>query len=191
LLHYDLASDAAELFRRQQERQGREFKSKLMSIMFARIPVFDPDRLLAKLAFWFGKLVNPLGALLWLFVVGWGMKTVIDHWPALLSEGREVVAPENIFLLYVGLIFAKVLHEFGHGLFCKYFGGQVHTMGVMLLIFTPVPYVDVTSSWSLRSRKQRILIGAAGMIVEVFLAALAARCIPFVTMLCSWLPSPR
>ncbi len=175
LLHYDLASDAAELFRRQQERQGREFKSKLLSIMFARIPLFDPDRLLTKLAPLCGKLIGPLGALLWLIVVGLGLKTVVEHWPALLTEGRSVVAPENIFLLYVGLIFAKVLHEFGHALFCKCFGGQVHTMGVMLLIFTPVPYVDVTSSWGLRSRKQRMLIGAAGMIVEVFLAALVAQ----------------
>jgi putative peptide zinc metalloprotease protein len=46
-------------------------------------------------------------------------------------------------------------------------------MGVMLMIFTPVPYMDATSSWGFRSRWQRILVGAAGMIVELFVAALA------------------
>lgn len=175
LLHYDMASDAEELFRRQKERRDRELKARLLGIMFARIPLFDPDRLLSRIIPFFRRLVTPAGALLWLAVVFWGIKVVIDHWPQLLNEGRGIVEPGNLFLLYLGLVIAKVLHEFGHGLFCKNFGGQVHTMGVMLLIFTPVPYVDVTSSWSLRSRRDRILVSSAGMIVEVFFAALAAQ----------------
>jgi putative peptide zinc metalloprotease protein len=65
------------------------------------------------------------------------------------------------------------LHEFGHAYFCKRFGGEVHTMGIMLMIFTPVPYMDATSSWRFRSRWKRLLVGAAGMIVELFVAALA------------------
>ena len=66
-------------------------------------------------------------------------------------------------------------------------------MGVMLLVFTPLPYVDVTSSWSFRSRWHRALVGAAGMMTEVFMAALAtflrARCGPTVdvgTDLSAW-----
>jgi putative peptide zinc metalloprotease protein len=175
LLHYDVASDAAELFRRQAVRKERELKARLLGIMFARIPLFDPDRWLTRILPWVGKLMGRFGALLWLVVVGAGVKVVIDHWPKLLADGKGIVAPENLFLLYVGLILAKVLHELGHGIFCKKYGGQVHTLGVMLLIFTPVPYVDVTSSWSLRSRKERILISSAGMLVEVFLAAIAAQ----------------
>ena len=42
-------------------------------------------------------------------------------------------------------------------------------MGVLLMIFTPVPYMDATSSWGFRSRWKRALVGAAGMIVEIFL----------------------
>ena len=41
------------------------------------------------------------------------------------------------------------------------------------MIFTPVPYVDVTSSWSFRSRWQRVLVGLGGMMVELFIAAIA------------------
>ena len=64
-------------------------------------------------------------------------------------------------------------HEFGHAVVCKRYGGEVHTMGVMLLVFTPLPYMDATSSWSFRSRWQRGLVGAAGMMSEIFIAALA------------------
>ena len=42
-------------------------------------------------------------------------------------------------------------------------------MGVMLVFFAPMPYVDaIASSWSFRERRKRVLVGAAGMIVELF-----------------------
>jgi putative peptide zinc metalloprotease protein len=46
-------------------------------------------------------------------------------------------------------------------------------MGVMLLVMMPVPYVDASASTVLASRWRRATVGAAGMLVEVFLAALA------------------
>ena len=71
------------------------------------------------------------------------------------------------------MVVIKTVHEFGHSFACRRFGGEVHTMGIMFLLFTPIPYMDATASWSFRSRWQRALVGAAGMIVEVFVASLA------------------
>jgi len=173
LLHYD-AGDAGELFRRQQKRQQRELRGRLLNIMFLRIPLVDPDRFLVRTMPWVGWLISRVGLLLWLVVVGIGAKTVMDHWPALMAQGRSVLAPQNLAFFYLALVLSKLLHELGHAYFCRKYGGEVHTLGVMLLVFTPVPYVDVTSSWSLRSRRQRIMVGMAGMIVEVFLAAICA-----------------
>ncbi|MBM3838955.1 MAG: hypothetical protein FJ398_13505 [Verrucomicrobia bacterium] len=102
------------------------------------------------------------------------MRTVaVDHFPALQQQSQSVLAPGNLLLLYAGIVLLKTLHEFGHAYFCRRFGGEVHVLGVMLMIFTPIPYMDATSSWGFRSRWQRILVGAAGMIVELFVAALA------------------
>ena len=67
----------------------------------------------------------------------------------------------------------KALHEFGHGYAVKAFGGAVHEFGVMFLVFAPVPYVDASAASEFRSKWRRALVGAAGMIVEVFIAALA------------------
>jgi putative peptide zinc metalloprotease protein len=47
-------------------------------------------------------------------------------------------------------------------------------MGIMFMIFTPMPYVDASSSWGFRHRYQRMLVGAGGMIFELFVAAIAA-----------------
>lgn len=174
LLQYDNASDAAALFSRQKKRQQQELRSRLLNIMFMRFPLLDPDRFLVRTLPYMGRLISGFGAVLWLIVVGLGIKTVIDNFPALREQGQSVLSPSNLPLLYAGLILIKTIHEFGHAYFCRKFGGEVHAMGVMLMIFTPVPYVDATSSWSFRERWKRVMVGLAGMIVELFVAAIAA-----------------
>jgi putative peptide zinc metalloprotease protein len=67
----------------------------------------------------------------------------------------------------------KVIHEFGHGLTAKHFGGEVHEMGILFLVLTPALYCDVTDSWLLPSKWKRIWISAAGIYVECFLASIA------------------
>lgn len=173
LLQYNLAGDTAQLFERFKKRRQRELRSRFLNIMFMRFPLLDPDRFLVRTLPVVGKLIGRFGALLWLVVVGAAIKVAMDHWPALRSQSENVLSPGNLPLLYASLVIIKTLHEFGHAYFCRKFGGEVHAMGVMLMIFTPVPYMDATSAWSFRSRAQRMLVGAAGMIVELFFAAIA------------------
>jgi putative peptide zinc metalloprotease protein len=84
-----------------------------------------------------------------------------------------MLAPGNLALLYVGLVLIKLVHEFGHAAMCRRFGGEVHVLGVMFVFFTPMPYVDTTSSWGFRSRWHRALVGAGGMIAELMVASAA------------------
>lgn len=174
LLQYNLAADTAQLFERYQKRKQRELGSKLTNIMFMRFPLLDPDRFLVSTLPGIGKFISWFGAGLWLIVVGLGVKVVADNWELARHQAEGVLAPGNLVLLYAAMVLIKTLHEFGHAYFCRKFGGEVHAMGIMLMIFTPVPYVDATSAWSFRSRRQRVLVGAAGMIVELFFAAIAA-----------------
>lgn len=173
LLHSALAPDSVLLFDRYKKRKQTEKNTFLLNIMFARIPLLDPDawlkrcQPLAKAAFsWVGFAV-------WLVVIGFALKTVADHASEFTRQTQGLLAPDNLVWLYVGLVLIKTVHEFGHAFACRRFGGEVHKMGVMFLLFTPVPYMDATASWSFRSRWERALVGAAGMIVELFVAALA------------------
>jgi len=174
LLQYDLAADSAQLFERYKKRKQREIGFRFLNIMFMRFPLLDPDRFLVRTLPVVKQLISPFGALLWLLVVGFGLKIAVDNFSDLRAQGEGVLAPDNLFLLYFSTVGIKALHEFGHACFCRRFGGEVHVMGVMLMVFTPMPYVDATSSWSFRERWKRVLVGAAGMIVELFFAALAA-----------------
>ena len=173
LLHFEMPADSAKLFERYRKRQQRELQSKLLSIMFIRIPLFDPDNLLKRLMPIFRWFISALGAIIWLTVVAVAVKLVTERFDQAMDQAQGVLAPDNLFLMYAGLVAIKTIHEFGHAIVCRRFGGEVHTMGVMLLVFTPLPYMDATSSWSFRSRWQRALVGGAGMITEVFVAALA------------------
>ena len=86
--------------------------------------------------------------------------------PLEAARVSPVLQLHNAFLLAIMLGVTKVLHEFGHGLSCKHFGGECHEMGVMLLVLTPCLYCNVSDSWMLPSKWQRAVIGAAGMYVE-------------------------
>jgi putative peptide zinc metalloprotease protein len=174
LLQYEIAPDAEQLFQRQRKRQQQELGMKWLNIMFMRFPLLDPDRFLIKTLPFVSWLIGPIGMVLWLIVVGLGIKTGMEHSTELLDHTQGVLAPGNLAWLYLGMVIIKTIHEFGHAYFCRKFGGEVHVMGIMLMIFTPVPFVDATSSWGFRSRKQRVLVGCAGMIVELFVAAIAA-----------------
>ncbi|HVZ17617.1 MAG TPA: hypothetical protein VG897_10900, partial [Terriglobales bacterium] len=174
LLHYEQAADSGQLFERHKQSQQRMLAARLLNLMFMRFPLLDPDEFLVRTMPVVGKMITWVGAFIWMLVVGFGVKVVVDNFSLLRLQGQGVLAPGNLPLLYVSLVFLKAFHEFGHAYFCRKFGGEVHIMGVLLMIFTPVPYMDASSSWGLRSRRQRVLVGSAGMIVELFVAAIAA-----------------
>ena len=174
LLNFDRSSAGASLFERYRKRRNQETKALLMGFLAIKIPLIDPDRMLRAAMPLIRFLFGPLGAVLYFVLLAAAGKALIDSADLLFSQGAGLLSPGNLPLLYVGFIIAKVIHEFGHAAVCKRYGGEVHKMGVMLLIFAPMPYVDATSSWGFRSRGERMLTGAAGVITELGVAAVAA-----------------
>ena len=96
-----------------------------------------------------------------------------DEFGTRLPEISALFDLRNLPWLLVAIGAVKVLHELGHALACKHFGGEVHELGLMLLVFTPCLYCDVSDAWRLQSKWQRIAVSAAGMFVEVVIAAVA------------------
>jgi putative peptide zinc metalloprotease protein len=180
LLHADLPPDAQGLFKRYQKRVRREVQGYLMNLLFIRIPLIDPDNFLNA---WVGAiswLFTWFGFALWLGLIGTGLYFVIENWADLFKRAENVLDVENLPFLYLSFVLIKVCHEFGHAFMCKTFGrrtgtgGEVHVMGIMFLVFTPMPYMDASSAWAFRSRRQRIIVSCGGMIIELALAAIAA-----------------
>jgi len=174
LLSSDLPPDATMSFRRQQKTEGKELQGKVINFLFFRTHLVDPTPLLDVLLPWFKPVFSRFGLILWSIVILAALKIVIEHWRDISDQSNGLFAPSNIFLVYVAAVITKCWHELGHGLVCRNFGGEVRSLGVMILIFTPLPFVDVSSSWAFPRRHQRMLVGGAGMLFEFFLAAIAA-----------------
>jgi len=174
LLQGSLPPDVEDLVRRGRKVRRARWLQQLSSPLGVRIPLLDPDRLLEASAPLARPLFSPLGALLWLVLVGSAALLAARHWQALgenLSD--RVLSLENLAALWLLYPVIKALHELGHGYAVKRWGGEVHEMGIMLLVFVPVPYVDASAASAFASRRARMVVGAAGILVEALIAALA------------------
>lgn len=174
LLQTDATPDVTELFERgvQQERAAR--RRSWMNPMAWRIHLFDPDRLLNAMRPLVDGLWGRWGALLWLAVVLPALVLLPSHWGELTGNFSDrVLATQNLLLLWLVFPLIKALHEFGHAAACKRGGGEVHDVGVVVLVLMPVPYVEASASTVFRSRWQRAVVGGSGMAVEIFIAAIA------------------
>jgi putative peptide zinc metalloprotease protein len=173
-LQSDILPDMAELNQRKLSEKQNRLLSYLASPTSLKFPLIDPDKFLERTQLLFSPLFGWFGALLWFLVVIYALLLTGVHWRELTSNVTDqVLSLENVLILSLVYPVFKALHEFGHAYAVKRWGGEVHEMGVMLLVFVPVPYVDATSSYSFSDKKKRMLVGAAGILVELFLAAVA------------------
>ncbi len=175
LLAGDVPPDAAQLLSRRDRFMRSVWVRNLRSPLAMQIPLIDPDAFLTRTL----PLVRPLftwaGLLAWLALMAAGLLTVAQHWDELSNNVIDrVLASEGLIGLALCYPVIKILHELGHGYVAKWFGCEVREIGVMLLVFFPVPYVDASPSAALRSKWQRAGVAAAGIAVELTLAALAA-----------------
>lgn len=174
MLYFQELPDNQAIYRRSQTQRRRELQSKLMGFLYTRIYLFDPDRLLNRCSRLIALTTSPAALLAWLAVVLSGAAAAIENWGALSDHSQGLFSLSNLPWLFVSLTTMKLLHEVGHAFVCKRYGGEVHAFGVMFLILTPLPYVDTASTWGFKSRYQRAVVSAAGMMVELFLAAIGA-----------------
>lgn len=174
LLASDALPDTDDLVKRQKKQRRQLWVQNLKSPMSLRVPLVDPDAFLNRTMPWLRWLFGWAGALLWLAVVVPAAVLAARHWDALTGNlADRVLATGNLAVLALCYPAVKLLHEFGHAYAAKVRGCEVREMGIMLLIFVPVPYVDASAASALPGKWRRALVGTAGMAAELFVAALA------------------
>lgn len=178
LLETNITPDAMVLLRRHKKISQQKMQNRLMNVLFPRVRLWDPDRFLCRWMPVARMLFSKIGAIVWLVVVGFTLSVVLPRWQELKAAAATTLDFqhnfENLFWLYATFVVIKLLHELGHAFACRRFGGECHELGLMLLVLVPTPYVDASTAWSFPSKWQRVFVGAAGMIVELFVASLCA-----------------
>lgn len=99
-------------------------------------------------------------------------------WPefttALAAFARLQVSAGQLFIFWCTAAVIIVIHELGHGYTCKYFGGEVHEIGAMLLYFEPAFFCNVNDAWTFPDLKSRLWVTAAGSWIQMVAASLGA-----------------
>ncbi|MEQ1824355.1 MAG: site-2 protease family protein [Pirellula sp.] len=169
------SGQADVLQRRNKRSQSLVRWSRFRDWMCIRFRGINPDRVLEYLdqrIGWCFQLPVVIGFTCFiffslLFLAGQGA-SVLSSMPTI----NEYLNANTVVLLYITFSALKVIHEIGHGMACKHFGGECNEMGLMFLIFTPCLYCDVTDSWMVASKWRRAMIASAGVWFELIAASI-------------------
>ena len=147
----------------------------LSGFLFMRFPLLDPSP-------WLGKLTHALRFIWTRWFIGlcatfivWSVFWLVVNRDAFTQNTINFFSPDNLILVWATLIFVKTLHEFGHATTCRFFGGEVHEMGVCLMCFTPCGYVDASDAWMMRKKAHKLYTTGAGVFTEFVIAGITAH----------------
>ncbi|CAA7623861.1 Peptidase, M50 family protein [Magnetospirillum sp. LM-5] len=192
--------DTARLIERAAAQKHSWWNWLLHHYLFFRIPLVRPDR-------WLGASVHHVR---WLGGRGFMVATALALLAGLVLVGRrwdefaatlvDTFSPSGLAAYGLALTVVKVAHELAHAYTARHYGCRVPTMGLAFLVMWPVLYTDVNEAWMLASRRQRLRVGAAGIMAELAIAAWAtlawaflpdgpARQAAFVLAALSWVSS--
>jgi putative peptide zinc metalloprotease protein len=170
----DLPGQGRQLNDRHDDRLRRERKQAWTNVLSLRFKGIDPQPVLDWLYPRTAWLFHPMAVAVCLALILSALALItvqFDVFQAKLPSFSQFFEAQNWLLLAAVLAVTKILHEFGHALVNRHFGGECHEMGVMLLVLTPCLYCNVSDSWMLPSKWRRAAIGAAGMYVELVIAS--------------------
>jgi putative peptide zinc metalloprotease protein len=174
LLMGEIPPDVGEVARRAEAHRRQSALSRLRNPLALRLPLFDPDRFLTATAPLARPLFSAPGFALWLALVVAGIAAAAAHWDELTGDLVDrVFSLRSLALTALCYPLVKAAHQLGHGYACKRSGGAAHEMGVMLLALFPAPYVDASDATAFERTWRRALVGGAGIMVEMALAAAA------------------
>ncbi len=165
-----------QLVARRGEERRQRIKQHLSGVLFIRFPGIDPEPLLRRIYPLAGPLLGVAGATIAVILCCSALLLFLANWQQFTAElpaMQQWLRMDSILLLIVVISGTKILHELGHAIVCKHFGGECHQIGPMLLVFAPALYCDTSDSWMLRNRFQRAAVGLAGIGTEVILASIA------------------
>jgi putative peptide zinc metalloprotease protein len=163
----------SQLLERTVRKKQKPLPARISETLFFRVPLWDPEKFLMRhrraiaIAYSWPAVV----AVLCLVVLA--LVTFTLNADRALSQSANILQISNILPLYLCIFVTHMLHELSHAALTKYYGGHVRTMGVMLLLFTPLPYADLSSAWGMRDQYKRAAVGAAGMYSDMVSGALA------------------
>jgi len=162
----------------ERRKLFKQKKSKFGDLSMITFPAVNPDRFLDWLHDRIGFFYTWWFTLITLAAFAFMAGIFIVHWS---EVGRDTFqfynfADKTWWDVAAFWLLATVLmsmHEIGHGLTCKHYGGHVSAMGFALIYLSPAFYTDTTEGMVTGDRNQRLMISVAGVWTELMVCAIA------------------
>ena len=176
LLVVDRRVSADRLFERREDGRSRKRRERWQNPLFLRFALHVPDPWLNQIEPFAKALFSRTAFMLWLLLLIGGLGALVLSGASLIETvtAPQFPASQTAMLLLVVYPPLKLLHELGHALAIKRGGGEVHEIGIVFMVLVPLPYVDASASAAFERKRDRMLVAAAGIAVELACAALGA-----------------
>ncbi|MCP4349132.1 MAG: hypothetical protein GY795_26935 [Desulfobacterales bacterium] len=166
----ELAQKSAET--REQKKPGL-LKKILVGYLFFKVPLIRPDNFLNAVYPWLSPFWSKPFLFLYAVMSLVGIIFVFQQIELYLNTVNHLFTPTGALAFFLCLTIVKIFHELGHALAARHFGVYVRRIGVAFMVFMPLLYTDTTEAWKLSSRRGRLFIGAAGILVELWAAGVS------------------
>ncbi|SFB11247.1 putative peptide zinc metalloprotease protein [Poseidonocella pacifica] len=173
LIYVEGGVSETHILERALGKKRKPLPARISELLFFRIPLWDPEPFLKRHTTAIRVIYS--WPVLWLvgLLFVWAGAVFLLNADRAFEQSATILQLGNLLPLYVAIFLTHFLHELSHAALTKFYGGHVRTMGIMLLMLTPLPYADLTSVWHFRDKWKRAAVGAAGMYADLVSCALA------------------
>ncbi len=155
-------------------RRQKSLWEQIKRILFIKIPLYDPDRIFTRAMPYLRFLWSRPALAIYGGLFAWALVIFFGNLSEATGGFADLLTAENLLFFWLMFILVKTLHELGHGFTCKYFGGEVHEVGILVLVLTPCLYCNISDAWIQDKHSRKFYISAAGIITELIIASVAA-----------------
>lgn len=144
--------------------------------LFIKIPLVKPTQFLRRTLIYVEPLFSTTTASFIALLGLIGFNLVGKQWDSFTSTFLYFFNLQGLIFYFISLFFIKVLHELAHAYTAIRYGCKVPTMGIAFLVMFPILYTDTSDTWKIKSAKERVHVGVAGMAIELYIACIATFC---------------
>jgi len=149
------------------------WKRLMHGYLYFTIPLFKPQNFLNNTISYVRPLLGRQCAVLMLTILFGAIIATLPRIDEFFNSFTHILTLEGIILTTCVYTVIKIFHELAHAYTATKYGVPVPHMGLAFIVLYPIFYTEATGAWRITDKRARINIGLAGVMVELYIAAIA------------------
>ncbi|MBI4853779.1 MAG: HlyD family efflux transporter periplasmic adaptor subunit [Acidobacteria bacterium] len=135
----------------------------------------NPDQFFTKLNNFLPWVFTKTFVISSLILMALVMLIVSNQYNEFYNQGYRIVKEYGFLFNYICFLIVVSLHEIGHGITCKHYGGRVTDVGVIVFgLVLPGAYCNISDIYLFKNKWHRVYALLAGLYTQFLIATIAA-----------------